>query len=125
MKRRECHHDIQKLIGYLAALSRFISCLGEKALPLYRLMKKSDSFKWTPKAQAAFVELKALLSTQPVLAAPNNKEPLFLYIAATGQVASTVLTVEREEEGKTYKVQHPVYYIFEVLTPSKKRYPHY
>ena len=81
-------------------------------------MKKFDKFKWTPEADAAFAELKALLSTQPVLAAPISKEPLLLYIAATGQVVSTVLTVEREEEGKTYKVLRPVYYVSEVLTPS-------
>ena len=125
MKCLERLHDVQKLTGCLAALSPFTSRLGEKALPLYGLMKKSNSFEWTLEAQAAFVELKALLSTQPVLAAPNNKEPLLSYIAATGQVASTVLTMEREEEGKTYKVQRPIYYISEVLTPSKKRYPHY
>ena len=63
MKRPERLHDVQKLTGCLAALSRFISRLGEKALPLYRLMKKSDSFEWTAEAQAAFVKLKALLST--------------------------------------------------------------
>ena len=97
-------HDIQNLTGCLATLSRFISRLGEKALPLYRLMKKSDKFEWTPEADATFAELKALLSTQPVLAAPISKEPLLLYIAATGQVVSTVLTVEQEEEGKAYKV---------------------
>jgi hypothetical protein len=28
----------------MAAVSRFISRLGEKALPLYKLMKKSDEF---------------------------------------------------------------------------------
>ena len=104
-------HDVQKLTGCLAALSQFISRLGEKALPLYRLMKKADKFEWTPEADAAFAELKALLSTQPVLAAPISKEPLLLYIAATGQVVSTVLTVEREEEGKAFKIQRPVYYI--------------
>ena len=60
-----------------------------------------------------------------MLAAPVSKEPLLLYIAATGQVVSTVLTVKREEEGKAFKVQRPVYYISEVLTPSKQRYPHY
>ena len=103
-------HDVQKLTGCLAALSRFISRLSEKELPLYRLMKKSDKFEWTPEADAAFAELKTLLSTQPVLAAPISKEPLLLYIAATGQVVSTVLTVEREEEGKTFKVQRPVYF---------------
>ena len=68
-------------------------------------MKKSDKFEWTTEADVAFAELKTLLSTQPVLAAPISKEPLLLYIAATGQVISTVLTVEREEEGKAFKVQ--------------------
>ena len=104
MKRQVRVHDVQKLTSFLAALSRFISRLGEKALPLYRLMKKSNKFEWTPEADATFVELKALVSTQPMLAAPIIKEPLLLYIAATGQVVTTVLTVEREEEGKTYKV---------------------
>ena len=88
-------------------------------------MKKSDKFEWTPEADAAFAELKALLSTQPVLVAPISKEPLLLYIAATGQVVSTVLTVKREEEGKAFKVQRPIYCVSEVLTPSKERYPHY
>ena len=82
-------------------------------------MKKSDKFEWTPEADSAFAELKALLSTQPVLAAPISKEPLLLYIAAIGQVISTVLTVEREE-GKSYKFQCPIYYISEVLAPSKQ-----
>src|SRR3954470_9009672 len=125
MKRPVRVHDAQKLTGCLDALSRFISRLGEKALPLYRLMKKSDKFEWTPEADAAFADLKALLSTQPVLAAPISKEPLLPYIAATGQVVNTVLTAEREEEGKTFRVQRPVYYVSEVLTPSKQRYPHY
>ena len=119
MKRPVRVHDVQKLTGCLATLSRSISRLGEKALPLYRLMKKSDKFEWNDEAEAAFEELKAMLSTQSVLAAPISKETLLLYIATTRQVVSTVLTIEREEEGKAYKVQRPVYYISEVLTPSK------
>ena len=83
MKCPVCVHDVQKLMACLAALSRFISRLSEKALPLYQLMKKSNKFEWTPEADAAFAELKALLSTQPVLAAPISKEPLLLYIVAT------------------------------------------
>ena len=42
-------------------------------------MKKSDKFEWNPEAEAAFEELKALLSTQAVLAAPVNKEHLLLH----------------------------------------------
>ena len=103
MKRPVRVHDVQKLTGCLAALSQFISRLSEKALPLYRLMKKSNKFEWNDEAEAAFEELKALLSTQPMLAAPISKEPILLYILATGQVVSTVLTVEQEEEGKAYQ----------------------
>jgi hypothetical protein len=35
---------VQKLMGCLASLSRFISRLGEKGLPLYRLLEKSEHF---------------------------------------------------------------------------------
>jgi hypothetical protein len=35
---------VQKVLGCLAALSRFISWLGEKGSPLYRLMKKHERF---------------------------------------------------------------------------------
>jgi ribonuclease HI len=66
-----------------------------------------------------------VLSTPPVLVAPKEKEPLLLYIAATHQVVSTVLVVERSEEGKAHGFQQPVYFVSEVLSPTKQRYPHY
>jgi hypothetical protein len=39
--------DVQKFAGCLASLSRFVSRLGEKAMPLYQLMKKTDHFVWS------------------------------------------------------------------------------
>jgi hypothetical protein len=118
-------HDVQKLAGCVAALSQFVARLGEKALPFYALMKKSDDkFGWTEEADVAFAQLKKVLSTPPVLVAPTEKEPLLLYIAATHQVLSIVLVVERSEEGKAHDVQRPVYFISEVLSPTKQRYPH-
>jgi hypothetical protein len=48
-------HVVQKLAGRVAALSRFVARLGEKALPFYLLMKKSDDkFEWTEEADTAF-----------------------------------------------------------------------
>ena len=41
---------VQQVTGCLAMLSRFISCLGERGLPLYRLLKKADHFEWMPEA---------------------------------------------------------------------------
>jgi hypothetical protein len=98
-------HNIQKLIGRIAALSHFVARLGEKSLPFYALMKKlDDKFEWIEEADAAFAQLKKVLSTPPVLVAAKEKEPLLLYIAATHQVVSTVLVVERSEEGKAHGV---------------------
>ena len=36
--------DIQKRIGCMAALSRFISCIGKKGLPFFKLLKASERF---------------------------------------------------------------------------------
>jgi hypothetical protein len=69
----------------VAALSRFVARLGEKALPFYALMKKSDSkFEWTEEADTAFPQLKKVLFTPPVLVAPkerhyNNNRPTPTY----------------------------------------------
>ena len=41
---------VQRVIGCLAALSCFISRLGERTLPLYRLLKKTELFAWTSEA---------------------------------------------------------------------------
>jgi hypothetical protein len=50
---------------------------------------------------------------------------MLLYIGATNQVVSSALVVERAEDGKEHGVQRPVYYLREVLSPTKQRYPHY
>ena len=60
-----------------------------------------------------------------MLAAPINKEPLLLYVAANAWAVSVAIVVERKEAGKEYPVQWPVYYISEVLIESTQRYPHW
>jgi hypothetical protein len=46
--------DVQKLVGCLAVLSRFISRLAERALPLFKLLRKSGPFVWSNGAEEAF-----------------------------------------------------------------------
>ena len=86
--------QVQKLAGCMAALRRFISRLGEKALPLYRLRRRTDHFEWTDAATAGLEEIKTLLACYPILAVPNTGEPMLLYISATHQVVSAVLVIE-------------------------------
>jgi hypothetical protein len=92
--------DVQKLTGSLAALSRFISRLAERALPFFKLLRKYGPFSWTEEAERAFQELKQHLVSLPILVAPEPGEPLYLYIAAATEVVSMVMVVERT-------TQHP------------------
>jgi hypothetical protein len=140
--------DVQKLTGSLAALSRFISRLAERALPFFKLLRKFGPFSWTEEAERAFQELKQHLVSLPKLVAPELGEPLYLYIAAATEAMSMVLVVERtvqhpqgsqevplgEGGGPTTTdlegpgppigvrtIQKPVYYVSEVLHEAKAR----
>jgi ribonuclease HI/transposase InsO family protein len=96
---------------------------------ILQIAQKVDKFQWTSKAHEALDALKKFLTTPPVLKPPRRAMPnqltedLLLYISCTTHVVSTALVVERAEEGHTYPVQHHVYFISEVLGPSKKKYP--
>jgi hypothetical protein len=54
---------VMKLTRMMAALGRFISKLGEKGLPFFKLLEKADKFVWDDEAQKAFEALKESLTT--------------------------------------------------------------
>jgi hypothetical protein len=86
--------EVQKLTGCLAALSLFISKLAERALPFFKLLRKSGPFVWTDDAEEAFQELKRYLNSPPIMVAPEPGEPLLLYIVATAEAVSMVLVTK-------------------------------
>jgi hypothetical protein len=100
MEAPRSQKKVQRLTGCMAALSRFISRLGEKGLPFYKLLKKVDKFQWTSEALEALDALKMFLTTPPVLKPPRRATPnqsaedLLLYISCTTHVVSTALVVE-------------------------------
>jgi hypothetical protein len=116
-------NGVQRVTGCLAALSRFISRLGEKVFPLYRLLRKSEHYSWTLEAEEALTRLKAMLSKPPILIPPAAGESLLLYVTTTTQVVSAAIVIERAEDGHVLLIQRPVYFISEVLSDTKVRYP--
>jgi hypothetical protein len=64
-----------------------------------------------------------MLSNPLIFVPPSTGEPLLLYVAATTQVVSAAVVVERTEEGHALPVQRPVYFISEVLSETMVRYP--
>jgi hypothetical protein len=47
----------------MAALSHFISRLGEKGLSFFNVLKAKEKFEWLEEANTAFVELKQFLTS--------------------------------------------------------------
>jgi hypothetical protein len=105
------------------SLNRFISRLGERGLPFFKLLKRQDKFQLIDEAEQVLEGLKHHLQSPSILTAPILGEYLLLYITATTHVISTAIVVERYEEGHAFDVQRSVYFVSEILSESKIHYP--
>ena len=103
MKSSRTIKEVQNLIGKLAALNRFISRATDKCHPFFQTIKKWRKMEWTSECEQAFGQLKEYLAHAPLLSTPREGDQLYLYLAVSKWVTSSVLV--REEEGK----QHHVY----------------
>ena len=102
----------------MAALSRFISRLSDKSHAFFGTLKNPKDFNWTEECESDLQELKAYLTTPPLLSKPLLGEVLLLYLAVSKHVVSAVLV--REEESK----QLPIYYVSKALLDAETRYSH-
>jgi hypothetical protein len=95
--------EIQKLASMMAALSRFISKLGERGMSFYKLLYKADGFQWDDQAATAFVQLKQYLKSLSTLVPPQPEDILLLYVAVTDAVVNTVISIERPDASTEVK----------------------
>jgi hypothetical protein len=110
----------QRLTGRLTYLNRFISRLAEKNLPFFEVLKSVEVFQWGPVQQKAFEDLKQYLIQLTTLTPPLSGALLLLYVAASHVEVSAALVQERQNEQA--KKQVPIYFVSEVLSPSKINY---
>ena len=71
----------QSLNGKIATLNRFVSRATNKCLSFFHMLRKS--FEWTVECQQVFEDLKAYLSSPPLLSTSKPGEELFLYLAVS------------------------------------------
>jgi hypothetical protein len=110
----------QRLLGRLASLNRFISRSAERNLPFFEVLKSAEVFQWEPVQQKGFEDLNQYLIELTTLTPPSSGAPLLLYVTASHAAVSAAL-VQEKQDGQS-KRQLLVYFVFEVLSPSKKNY---
>ncbi|GKA28211.1 reverse transcriptase domain-containing protein, partial [Tanacetum coccineum] len=115
----KCLNNVQKLNGKLASLNRFLAKSAGKSLPFFKTLKrctKKSDFHWTEEAESAFKQMKQLIAKLPMLTAPEEKEELIVYLAASKEVVSAVLMTEREAK------QMPIYFVSRGLRGPEVNY---
>jgi len=85
---------------------------------IFGALKKDNNLEWNPKCVQALRELKAYLSSPPLLLKPEPGEQLFIYLAVSEIAVSAVLIRENKD------TQYSIYYISKTLVNTETRYPH-
>ena len=90
--------EVQSLNGKIAALNRFVSRATDWCLPFFRTLRKS--FEWTDECQMSFNDLKAYLSSPPLLSPSMPGKELYLYLAVSQAAVSATLVIEEDGSQK-------------------------
>lgn len=108
--------EVQRLIGRITIFNWFVSKATDKCLSFFKILKKVFKFEWTPKCEDAFIWLKEYLSQSPLFSKPQLKEDLYLYLAISNVVVSTVLIWEKKG------MQLLIYYMSHSMLSAETRY---
>ncbi|KOM56132.1 hypothetical protein LR48_Vigan10g202400 [Vigna angularis] len=107
--------EVQRLVGRLTALSRFIPRLAEHIKPILKNLKKGSTQHWDNDCETAFSTVKHILTSPPIMARPDEGSDLQLYLAAAPYAVSAALI----QETPSLKL---IYFISRTLQGAEERY---
>ncbi|GAU24437.1 hypothetical protein TSUD_364210 [Trifolium subterraneum] len=108
--------EVQQLTGRITALSRFLSCAGEKAFHFFATLKSGERFTWSDKCEEAFQQLKVFLASPSILTRPQLGSPLYLYLIVSKNSMCSALVQDIKGE------ERPVYFVSRIFRGSEIRY---
>ncbi|XP_063634829.1 uncharacterized protein K02A2.6-like [Cydia splendana] len=108
-------HDrasLERFLGMVNYLSKFIPNYSEVASPLRALLKKDSEWCWEPEHEAAAGQLRALVSGAPVLALYAPRAPVLVSVDASQHALGAVIL----------QAGRPVEFASATLTDAQTRY---
>ena len=115
--RPENKKQLMRFLGMAGFYRKFCPNFSAVTEPLIRLINKREKFVWCDTCQKAFQELKALLNSALVLAAPDFNAPFKLAVDASDVAAGAVL-LKDDKDG----VDHPFCYFSKTFSKSQRNY---
>ena len=113
-----CKREVQSFLGFMNFYRHFIEDFSKIARPMFDLTKKDVPHVWSADCDRAFNELKRVITTAPVLALPNDSQPLRVKADASDFATGGVLSQLSAEDGKW----HPVAFLSKSLSPVQRNY---
>ena len=90
---------VRKFLGHAGFYRRFIVDFLKIAKPLYKQLKKDAKIIWDAGCQKSFKEMKAYLTTTPIVRAPNWQVPFEVMCDASDLAIGAILG--QRKEGKS------------------------
>ena len=107
-----CKKDVQRFIGMIQHLAKFIPKLSEKAQPLRNLLKKDTAWQWNHEQQKAFQDLQQACCEPPILKYYDVTKP----VTISADSSQSGLGAVCMQEGQ------PVAYASRALTMTQQTY---
>lgn len=112
MPKPTCKQDLQRLLGMINFLAKYVPNMSDLTQSLRSLLKKDIRWEWHPEHDTALVNLKKALISAPVLRFYDINQPTTLQVdASKGGLGACLLQNER-----------PVAYASRALTSAEQNY---
>ena len=109
--------DLQRFMGMVNHLGKFVPQLAEKSEPLRQLLCKDTTWLWTDPQQRAFDQIKTTLTSAEVLACYDPSRPTIIAADASLNGIGAVL-LQLQDDG----TRRPISYASRSLSDAEKRY---
>ncbi|KAF8750028.1 hypothetical protein RHS01_09631 [Rhizoctonia solani] len=109
--------QVQAFLGFVNYLRRFIPNFSSVARPLHNLTRKETTWSWGNLEEAAFQELKVLVTKLPVLIHSNPGLPYYLETDASGVAMGAILS----QQGSDNQL-HPIAYMSKLFSGAEGNY---
>lgn len=113
--------EVRSLVGVVTWYSHFVKDFSSLMTPITSLIKrKAQKVVWTEEADKAFIEIKKVLTSDPILRPPDYKKPFIVQCDASLYGVGGVLA-QLDENNREYVIS----YYSHKLTKAEQKYHAY